>query len=306
MRNTWTHTPRYELSEVLSIQEERAKAEDAHRSRLVEFDARVAAARSADGFLHALLTSTGDELRDAVRTTLERIGFSDVRIPPEESKGGQSLPQEDLQIHDRSPVILVEVKGLSGNPTESDTQQVSKYVPRRLKQWKGTDVRALTVVNHQRHLPPHDRSNGECFTQQQINDALINEQTLVSTLTLYKLVRGMIRNGWPAECIKSLLYQDGEVPAIPLCYQKLGTIEKAYPKPGAVGILLTEPLQKDDTIAICIEDEFIEEQVRSLQFNGQDVDKCDSGQQAGVQLCISVTRMLEGLAVFRRTNSEAN
>jgi hypothetical protein len=52
----------------------------------------------------------------------------------------RAAKQEDLQILDASPTLLVEVKGLAGFPREDDTLQVVKYIPRRMKEWDGTDV----------------------------------------------------------------------------------------------------------------------------------------------------------------------
>jgi hypothetical protein len=46
----------------------------------------------------------------------------------------RAAKQEDLQILEASPTLLVEVKGLAGFPREDDTLQVVKYIPIRMKE----------------------------------------------------------------------------------------------------------------------------------------------------------------------------
>ena len=104
------------------------------------------------------------------------IDFQHVKLPEEEEGVNK---QEDLQIHDRSPCLLLEVKGIAGMPTESDTIQGTKYVMRRMKNWKRTDVSGVFLVNHQRNIPALDRDHENAFTPQQLADADEGKTTII-------------------------------------------------------------------------------------------------------------------------------
>ncbi|MHA1650104.1 MAG: hypothetical protein ACTSYB_07905 [Candidatus Helarchaeota archaeon] len=153
------------------LKEETARIYEEYQQKIQELTNQIAQERDKFKFLYGLLTKTGDELVECVKQALTFIGFKDVRDVDKiiESKGKSKLKQKDLQIHDKSPVLLIEIKGLIGFPTESDCNQVIKYVHRRMKDWRRVDVKGITIINHQRNIPPLNRK--KAFTEQQINDA---------------------------------------------------------------------------------------------------------------------------------------
>ncbi len=83
-------------------------------------------------------------------------------------------------------MLIIECKGIGGTSTDSDCSQISKIKHRRCKERNKFDVFALYIVNHQRYLPPLNRSNPP-FNSNQIQDAINEERGLLSTWQLYNL-----------------------------------------------------------------------------------------------------------------------
>ncbi len=145
----WLIRPEYEHPTVQRLLEKKAIVEQQAAAALAVIDKEVLAERERLNYLHGILTKSGEPLVDDVKRTLEFLGFTNVIDVDEVAQEG-GPKQEDLQIHDTSPILLVEVKGIHGLPTEGDTVQVIKYVPRRMKEWRRTDVAGAVIVNHQR------------------------------------------------------------------------------------------------------------------------------------------------------------
>lgn len=80
-----------------------------------------------------------------------------------EKTGDTSPKREDLRIYDDSPILLVEIKGISGFPRDAAALQVAKYLAPRMREWQRTDIQGLSIINHQRNLPGLDRDNKTPF-----------------------------------------------------------------------------------------------------------------------------------------------
>ena len=130
----------YELDSILKYKNEKVKVQEKAEKDLVSLDEKIDEERESLGFLHGILTKTGDELVEDVKKCLEFIGFQ--KIIDVDNEIGETKPkQEDLQILERSPSLLLEIKGISGLPNEEKVLQVVKYIPRRMREWGRTDKR---------------------------------------------------------------------------------------------------------------------------------------------------------------------
>jgi hypothetical protein len=125
----WTHRPEYELATVLEKERQimTLKAETATKIATLEND--IKADREARKFLYTLLNGTGSELVAAVESALALLGFTDVVDVDAELKkaGNEGSLREDLRIHDESPVLVVDVKGVRGHPADSEALQAQKH-----------------------------------------------------------------------------------------------------------------------------------------------------------------------------------
>ena len=174
-----------------------------------------------------------------------------------------SPKREDLQIHDNSPIVLVEVKGIAHLPRDAAALQVWKYFAPRMKEWKRTDIRGLSVINHQKNLPPFQRENENPFRQDIITNAEQNDFGLLTTWDLFRLVRNFISNSWSHERVESIFYRNGRIDPIPDHYKEIGVVEHIWPKAEAVGVRVhTDALKLGDRIAAGILTPFIGEGLR--------------------------------------------
>jgi hypothetical protein len=296
----WVERPEYELDSILEYKSKKEAVKQRAKLELEEIDRKIAEKREKLGFLHGILTKTGEDLVSDVKLALEFIGFDKIADVDEEikSNGSSASKQEDLQIHDRTPKLLVEVKGISGYPKESDTSQVDKYVTRRMREWDVTNVRGVSIINHQRNLPALERDNVHVFSEAQVKDAEDRYITLISTWDLYLLIRGMMKWGWDPKAIQDLFYASGRMTRIPAIYKPLGKIEKRFPEKGVVGIEISENLCNGDRISYIIQEGYLEEDVSSIQVNNQDVDKAIPGQKVGIKTEYS-DKLSEGMDVYK-------
>jgi hypothetical protein len=292
----WVHSQEYEHPSVLEKKGVQQRVREEADARIAALDKEIEAEAERLGFLHGILTKTADALVDDLREVLRLIGFKKVEKPAEEEGVNK---QEDLQIHDRSPCLVLEIKGLAGQPTEGDTNQVSKYVVRRMKQWQRTDVAGVFVVNHQRNLPALDREHEKVFTQQQLDDAAEYGMGLTTTWDLFRLVRGMMRWDWPASAVQDVLYGKGRLPSVPSHYVAAGTVAHFYSEISVLSIDVDGPgLQVGDTVGFLFPTGFFEERIASLQLNKRDVAQAPPGQRAGYKTTLKRKDVPVGTTIY--------
>lgn len=297
----WVQRPEYELPRILQFRDEIKRVQEETRQRVAGFEKAIGEEREGLGYLHALLTETGHPLVIAVKKTLETLGFeSVVDVDEEMQKSGDTGPKrEDLQIHDKSPVVLVEVKGISGLPRDAGALQVWKYLAPRMKEWRRTDVIGLSIVNHQRNLPALERENSSPFREDLITNAEEQGFGLLTTWDLFRLMRSYLKNGWTHEKIQPSFYQQGRVEPMPMHYEFLGVVEHFWPKVSAVGVKIEYAgLKLGERIAFEFPVEFEEQDVESLQVEKEARDHVEIGQLAGIETQFIKDQIKKGTRVF--------
>lgn len=282
----WVERDEYELYSALKYKAEKIKIQQRTKRELEELDKKITEEREKLGFLHEIIAKTGSDLVIGVKLCLKFIGFKQILNVDEQiqSQSSSAQKQEDLQVHDISPTLLLEVKGLSGLPRESDTIQVIKYVSRRMKEWNRADVHGMSIINHQRSMPALERDNNNVFTVQQIDDAKNHNFTLLTTWDLFLLIKGMLKWGWNSKTIRELFYRSGRMSRIPTIYRPIGKVVKYWKKPGVVGVQISgNILHKNERIGYAIPEGYLEEEVLSLQVENQDVEEVVPGQLGGIK-----------------------
>ncbi|MBV8610222.1 MAG: hypothetical protein JO034_22525, partial [Singulisphaera sp.] len=302
----WVHRPEYEHPVILDKLERRREIQRKADEEKATVDREIDVERGRLAFLHGLLTRTGDELVADVKSALEFVGFREV-LDVDVVEKDRANKQEDLRVGDRSPTLLVEVKGLTALPREANTLQVAKFILRRVKQWNRLDVQGMTLVNHQRGILPLERDNKNVFTEIQISDALSNETGLMTTWDLFRLIRGMERWGWDPRSIQDVFYQKGRIGLRPGHYQPLGKIAHFYEKVkvgdrerSVASIQLDEglALRVGETVGYVYPDRFEEETVGSLQVERRDVQEAEPGQKAGYITRMARSDLPDGMKVY--------
>jgi hypothetical protein len=98
----WTRRPEYDLPRVRELRNEIVQIEEAARIRVRELEEQIEVERARYGFLHDLLTASGDDLVQAVIRALKTIGFQDVQdVDAAAEAAGKAGPlREDVRIMD--------------------------------------------------------------------------------------------------------------------------------------------------------------------------------------------------------------
>ena len=293
----WLERDEYEFESIVQLKSEIARITEKANYEIDEIDKKIAQEREQWGYLHRILIGTGTQLVKDIEHTLKLI-FDDIINIDEKTPEGANV-QEDLQINDKNEKILVEIKGLSGFPNESDIAQLTKYIVRRADEWNSTDVRGLFIVNHERNIPPLERRNDLVFTPEQIRDANMSKITLFTSWELYSLVKGMQRWKWDRSMIQDLFYKNGRISGVPSFYKQVGTIANYFEEKKAVAIdIVNGKLVKGNTIAFRTPNGYFEQKIVSLQINSKTVNEGVAGQGIGILTDFSKDVLKEGSNVY--------
>lgn len=297
----WLNSPIYDLESVKKIKNEKDIIIRDKEELINSLEQKISEEKNKICFLYNILTETGTELVEATEQVLKFIEFNDVKNIDKElmEKDIKKQKQEDLQIMDMSPTILAEIKGITGLPREDDTFQIVKYMTRRMKEWKRTDIRGLVIVNHQKNLPPLRREKNP-FTQQQMEDSLQNDFGLISTWDLFLLIKGMLKYGWDKDFIKSKLYKFGIIDNVPSHYKYIGLIENFWEHHNVVGVRLENTtIKKGDIISFVTDNDYLEQMIDSLQVENIDRNEATDEELAGIKTVFSKEILKKKLKVYK-------
>lgn len=297
-QGAWLKEELYELPRVLELRirqtEVVRQAEDEFKRLAAEINSEV----QKNGWIKDLLTGTDAALVEAVKKGLTAVGFIDVRDVDEERDSAGKDRREDLQIHDSSPVLIVDVKGLSAFPADSDAFQSQKHATLRVQEWRKFEVQGLTIINHQRHLPPLERDNVMPFRQEILDYASEMKFGLITGWDFYRLVRSAIKLSWPKEAAKAALARIGRISPIPDHYELVGTVAHVYT--GVVSIQLDSgELRIGDRISFELDVEFEEQEIASLQIEKKAVGHAPQGSKVGTKTSLGRPILRDGLRVYR-------
>lgn len=297
-KGVWTHWPEYELPRVLELKSQQEDVKQRAREEIVRLNEELEKERAKQGWIHNLLTGTDAELVDAVKLALSELGFSKmVDVDVDRDREGKSR-REDLQIGDQSPTLVVDIKGIGGFPSDEDALQADKHAAIRMREQKRTDIVGLSIINHQRHLPPLERENAMPFRQELIDAAEERSLGLMTAWELYRFVRNLRKLGWDRANVKPVFYKKGRIEVIPVHYQFIGKIAKAWTD--KFGVVIEDgELRIGERIAIEFPIEFEEMQVGSIRVKDQSVDIASVGDPAGLLWPAGAPKLREGMRVFR-------
>jgi hypothetical protein len=299
----WSTKPPYELREVIELDQEADRIEAATDIAIAEIELHIREVREQYGFLHDLLTASDRRLVVAVKQTLEYLGFPDVTDVDElesSGEGASALKREDLRIMSGPHPLLIEVKGISTRPKEDDALAVGKYFVRRIREWGDPTVTGLTIINHQRNIPPLQRENDQVFQADTVPNAIENNIGLMTTWDLFRLAVAFKDYKWNPECVRPLFYKIGRIEPIPTDYEQIGKVERIASNLSVVGVTLDSgELRTGDRIAFITRERIIEDRVLSLQVDNTSVDIAASGPMTGVKVIGPVERSLDGAILYR-------
>lgn len=296
-QDEWTKQPPYELPGVAEIRAEAEKVREEAKAKVAALEAKIESRREEHGFLHDLLTKDGDELVAAVKQTLELLGFNKVVDVDEKTEDKKSL-REDLQIWDREPVLITEVKGIGNLPREADALQVTKYVAPRMKEWK-REAQGLTIINHQMQVEGLKRQTDKVFQDDVVTNAEEHEFGLLITWTLFRLARAYMRYDWEHEYIADIFYKHGVIEAVPVHYELVGTVNQYFEEACALTVDLSGEIRVGDTLAFELPVEFEQEEIQSLQLEDEAVEQAEPGVEVGIKTSLTKEQARKGTRIFK-------
>lgn len=292
----WVHRAEYEMPEVTALRSQIESVRKAADDAIDRLEKRIVETQTNNSDWYTLLNGTGDTLAAAVMRTLRQLGFRNVIDVDEESreKGEGTKLKEDIQIRDRHPILIVDVKGVNGHPEDAEAAQAEKHALMRAAEFNGK-VKPLTIINHQRNLPPHERDR-QAYRKEIIDNAVQTGLGLMTTWDLFRLLRNKDALRWPASVVTPIFYRSGRIEPIPEHYREIGEIVRVWEH--AFGIIPTQAVDVGRRLAIEVGDLFIETEVKSLQVDGAIVKSAPVGSNCGVRREDSETRLREGMRVF--------
>jgi hypothetical protein len=293
----WTKHPPYELPQVAKLRDEIGEIAEEAKKKTDELRKQIEAQREEYGFLSDLLTKDSDQLVAAVKRTLELLGLQDVRDVDEEVEEGKPR-REDLQVWDRDPVLISEVKGIGGLPREADALQVTKYIAPRMKEWDRS-AQGLTIINHQLKVEGLKRQDTNVFQEDVVTSAEAYGVGLLTTWDLFRLARSKLRYEWQPEQVTEIFYKYGLIEPVPTHYQLVGTVERLYEQANAVIIELAGEIKKGNTLAYELPVEFEEESVESIHLNDAEIDQAGAGDKVGIKTALTKEQARKGVRVYR-------
>lgn len=296
----WVYRSEYELPSVLAKAKQISDIQDNAARKVSELEKAIEADRSSNQFLYALIRETGDALVGAVEKALALLGFKSViDVDAEMTKAGNAAAlREDLRIHDNSPILVVDIKGVAGKPADAEALQAQKHAFIYIQEQNRADVRGLTIINHQRLLPPLERDNDMPFRKEILENADQVKLGLMTGWDLFRLVRGFIQNKWQHEQVTPLFYQTGRIFPIPRHYEYVGKVKQVWKAAFSVEIEQGE-IRVGDSIAVEFPVDFNEQHVMSLRLNDCNVEVAVAKCEVGIQREESSQKVKSGMPVYR-------
>ena len=296
----WIHRPEYEIPSILDKRAQLAEIQQRAQRESEAVQEAIQLDREASRYMYDLVRETGAPLVKAVQQALAVLGFASVvDVDDEMRKAGKaSSLREDLRIHDQSPTLVVDIKGVGGHPSDPEALQATKNAFIYIQEQGRADVRGLTIINHQRHLPPLDRDNVMPFRKEILDNAAQVNLGLLTAWDLFRLVRGFLRNGWVSDQVKPLFYKTGRILPVPTHYESVGFVKQVW-KPAFSVAIESNGIRLGDRIAVEFSVDFAELEVTSLQLGNANIAEAKVGNEIGILRPENLHRLRPGLRVYR-------
>ena len=236
VQSSWMKNKQYLPPSLLQLHSKKVEIEQDYSAKIDEANKEIEDEEKRYQFLFDILSAsaTDDVLVKALEAYLKKIGFDCITVVDDVKEG---INEEDLQIYSLEELTVVEVKGIYGIPSDNNCQRVLKYMLRRQRE-QSERVYGLFVVNHQKNLPPLERSNPP-FTTEQISDAE-GSYSLVTTWQLFNAYLAYEREELSTLDIDACLKKTGLVDFMPRTWKRIGEVSHVYPQAGAVTVELVD------------------------------------------------------------------
>lgn len=297
----WLNKEEYLLPSIKKLTDDKRSAEKELKNKIKEIEGNINSEKQKYGFLYGILLpdSFDDKLVKNLLTLFSKFGYKDLKCPDDDIEGNK---QEYIQIKDNNP-ILIEVKGISGKPSESNCQQVLKYMIRRQKEENRQDIHGMFIVNHQRNIEPLEREDP--FTQPQIDDSRNSHYSLLSTWTLFKAFLAFERGELTFEDIDYCMRKPGLIEFLPKNWEEIGEVERVFPQQSVIGVKIDKnKLKVEDYIGYIHNDKYIIKKIKSIKIEGNEVNEGYPNQDIGIKIDESVDNSFKKKVIYKVTSKK--
>jgi hypothetical protein len=286
---SWKISSEYRLPNENDLLDEKKRLAEDYVKSLEELESRIDANRQEYGFLHDLLTESGSSLVKTIENYIGWLGLENITNLDETNP---ELKEEDLRVETEKGQLVIEIKGIGGTSTDGECSQVSKFKYRRSKERGSFDVFGLYLVNHQRYLPPEERTNPP-FNTTQIQDAKNDERGLLTTYDLFKLYFNIANGFVLKEDAREALFQYGLVEFTPSNAIFIAKPLEIHHN-GYVVIFKIEGIELTVGMTIIVKDNgyYRPAKIIEIQLDGNSVNAVDTGE-IGVKLSDKVHSRVE-------------
>ena len=276
IRNQWLNEQEFYLPNYKKLIEKKENLTKEYNKNIKLINNEIENNKQKFSFLHDIITSSGDNLVNAVIKYLCFLGYSNIKNMDEE-KDNDKDKEEDIQIILEDKLIIIEVKGIGGTSTDSDCLQISKIRHRRCKERGDFNVHAIYLVNHQKHLPANKRKMPP-FTINQIQDAINDERSLLTTWQFFQIYN-LIKVGFITKNeIKKCFFKYGYIDFINELFQEIGKVTEVFDNGMIIILELNNiSLNNNDLLLVKKNGFLYTVKIESLQLNKKNVKIVNNG-----------------------------
>lgn len=285
-KHSWKYSEQYFLPNHKSLLNKKKEIIIQYEKDIESIESSIIENTEKYNFLHELLIETDNNLVKAVIKFLNFLEFENVIDMDSLSK---AIKEEDIQFNYNNKLYIIEVKGIGGTSSDSDCSQISKIRYRRCEERGDFNVNAIYLVNHQRHIPPHNRNNPP-FSENQIRDAVLDKRSLLTTYELYNTFYLIEENILTKAGVRKSFEQKGLISLKENDLIFLGKITEVLKNHKVIILKLNnQKLSKGDYLVLEKDFQYKKAKIISLQFNDKDVENISEGE-VGIKIDISVTK----------------
>jgi hypothetical protein len=164
------------------------------------------------------------------------------------------------------------------------------------------ESKVLVIIHHQHQYEKLHRETTAAVSQDVQKRLKSCNATVVTAMDLQLLVQGVLSCGWPVEPVRDLLFTPGRQAEYLTGHELVGKCDKFYPDHSAVSIELIEgqSITLGARIVIRLCDRYHEEEVKSMQINGEDVAIAAGPCRVGIVSSLTKSDVKRGQTVFSR------
>ena len=200
--NKWLQDSRYYVPNLIDLHAKRKSVQKEYADKIKKIEKKIKEVQDREqDTLNKLLTSKEDPLKETVLHWFKYIGFTVIDVdkyweslsrqkkePSRQKEEDIWLFQENKPNVSKDELILVEVKSRSTKgASDNNVGVIERYKSRRMKEFGHTNMKGLLIGNYFFNKPAHRRKLP--FSDNQVKDAERDENALLTTYDLFKVIR---------------------------------------------------------------------------------------------------------------------